>query len=77
MNATVHVKHLSGYLTGLYQIENRVDKVSYLRNFPHGLPGLNRILGSVLVQWRIPDAGGYGVEADPRLCILDGETPGY
>ena len=29
------------------------------------------------MQWRVNDAGGYGVEADAFFCVLDCETPDH
>ena len=58
MIATIHMLHLSGYLTCLRQVENSVDNVFYLREFPHWLPCLKRVLGTILVQRCVHNTGG-------------------
>jgi hypothetical protein len=57
--------------------KDSADNVFYLHDFPHGLEFLQRILGIILVQWRVDDTGGYGVEADAFFCVLDCETPDH
>ena len=50
MSATIHVENFAGYLTGLCQIENRVDNVFYFNDFPHGLERLEEVFGIIPVQ---------------------------
>jgi hypothetical protein len=64
VSTTIHVEHLSSYLTCLYQVEHSSDNVLYLYDFPNWLPCLKRFLGTILVQWCVHDARGYGVEPD-------------
>jgi hypothetical protein len=77
VRATIHVEYLSGYLICLCQEKDSADNVLYLHDFPHWLEFLQRFLGISLVQWRVDDAGGYGVEADAFSCVLDCETPDH
>lgn len=44
------MEHLSGYLTCVRQVQNGVDNVFYLHNFPHRLERPKNILGVILVQ---------------------------
>src|SRR6266487_933542 len=73
---TIHVEHVSGYLICLCQVKNSVDDIFYIRDSPHGLQRLEKLLGITLMQRRVHDAGGYGVEANTFFCVLDCETSG-
>ena len=46
----------------------------YGGDLSHGLQGPKMLLGIILVQWCVHDAGGHGVEADTFLCVLDCEA---
>src|SRR5438876_1722355 len=74
---TIHVEHLSGHLTCFCQVENSVDNVFYGGDLPHWLQGLKKVLGIILVQRCVHDAGGDRVEADTFFCVLDCETSGH
>jgi hypothetical protein len=74
VSTAIHVENFSGYLTCLCQVENSVDNVFYVDDFPHWLECPQRVLGIILVQGCVHDAGGDGVEADTFSCILDCET---
>ena len=75
MNTAVHVEDLSGYLSCLGQVENRVGNVFYVRDSSQWLQCLKKVPGIILVHWRIYHARGYSVEADTLFCILNRETP--
>ena len=74
MSAAIHVEYLSGYLSCVCQVENSLDNVLYLHDFPHRLKCLKKVLGIILVQWCVDGAGSHRVEADAFLCVLDCET---
>src|ERR1700689_2977331 len=76
MSPTIYVQDFSGYLACPRQVENGVDNVFYLHDFSHWLKLLENVLGIILVQGCIHDAGGHSIEADAFFCVLDGETPG-
>jgi hypothetical protein len=70
------MQDLSGYLVCPRHVENGVDNVFYLHDFPHWLKRLENVLGIILVHECVRDPGVYGVEADTLFYVLDGETPG-
>src|SRR6266446_5325264 len=73
MIATIHMQHLSGYLTCLRQVKNSVDNVFYLREFPHWLPCLKRVLGTTLRTnlLSLPTTRTRHVGNDPNLERYD------
>jgi hypothetical protein len=68
------VEDLAGYLACLCQVENSVDDVFYSGDLAHRLQCPKMLLGIILVQRCVDDAGSHRVEADAFLCVLDCET---
>lgn len=50
VSTTIHVSYLSSHSTCLCQVENGVDDVFYVRDFPHGLQRLKELIGIILVH---------------------------
>jgi hypothetical protein len=50
VGAAIYVEYLSSYLIGLRQIENSVDDIFYLYDFPHWLQLFERLFGLILMQ---------------------------
>ena len=62
------MEDLSGYLTCPSQVENSVDNIFYCHDFSHWLECLKRVLGIILVQRRVDDAGATALKRIPSFA---------
>jgi len=68
VRSTIHMEHLSRDLTCLCQVEDGVNNVLYFQDFAQGLQDPKRVLGIILVQWRITTPGATALKRIPALA---------
>src|SRR5712691_13551856 len=71
VRSTVDVEHLSGYLACMREVQHGVNDIIDARNLSHRLQRPKKLFRIILVHWRVHDSGGYRVEPDPFLGVLD------
>lgn len=74
VRSTVDVEYLSADLACVREVQDGVGDIIHVRKLSHRLQRPEKIFWIVLVHRRVHDSGGYRVESDPVLGILDGQA---